>query len=199
MYSEYWPAEGDLRLYAEENVNIVLIANEFCGHCAGCSVSKCLFRKDCYDLHSLDYTEKELREEDGYPFTECIESRDNPDTPQTWLKMSFIRPEDIFMYEGIGINTFKITGRTTGMDTFRRIVSAYCKGRYDGNLLDLCSPKKTILKNGTVFQDRKPYIENERLNGFVDYWFQNPDHRCAEHECGITCDYCDRFYRERFL
>lgn len=181
--------------YAKENnIKLVLIANEFCGHVTNCSVAKCLLRKGCYDLHSLGYTEEELKNADGFPFTECIKSRSNPSTPQTWLKMNFIRPDDIYRYQEIGINTFKITGRTAGIDSFKKIVMAYCSGRHEGNLLELCSPQKSVLKNGETIQDEKPFIDNARLAGFANFWFENPEHRCVRHDCGVTCDYCDRFY-----
>jgi collagenase-like PrtC family protease len=177
-------------------IRLVLITNEFCGHVAASAAARCLFRKDCYDLHSLGYTEEDLKDADGYPFTECIASRNRPETPQAWLKMNFIRPEDICRYQTIGIDAFKITGRTTGTGSFRKIVLAYCSGRYEGNLLDICPPQRSILQTGERVQDEKPFIDNVRLDGFVDFWFADPSHRCAVHECGVTCDYCDRFYAE---
>ena len=176
--------------YAKENnICVIMIVNELCGTGISCGTSKCINRRHCYDLHSLDYDPDDLRRFNGYPFKSCIMSRN---TALTWLKLPFIRPEDLKLYNSIGVNTFKITGRVTA--SFGKIVEAYCNEYYDGNIFDLCRPAQTILSDGMIYKDSLPTIDNRLLDGFATYWFDNPGHRCANQICGQTCNYCDSFY-----
>ena len=178
--------------YAKKhNISISLIVNELCGTGISCGASKCINRRHCYDLHSLDYTPDDLERFDGYPFKSCISSRD---LASTWLKLPFIRPEDIKLYNGIGVNTFKITGRVT--NSFGKIVQAYCNEYYDGNSFDLCRPAYTILSDGKIIKDNLPTIDNRLLDGFLSFWFDHPYHRCTNQICGQTCNYCDSFYEK---
>ena len=90
------------------------------------------------------------------------------------LQNSWIRPEDLHHYEGL----FAVAKLATRMHASpRRVVQAYCTGRYRGNLLDLFEPNHTPAI--------APYvIDNTR---FPDDWFEHTtrcDKRCH------ACDYC---------
>ena len=57
--------------------------------------------------------------------------------PIELLKSPFVRPEDVNAYEKIGINCFKLVGRTAPTSFLTLVAKAYMENRYDGNLLDL--------------------------------------------------------------
>lgn len=95
--------------YCEKNdIIISLLANEFCVNgvmsSENCftSATNCIFRDHCYQLHSLGYGVNEKLIND-YPMGKCIDSRS---VESIWLKSNFIRPEDMKLYNEIGINHF---------------------------------------------------------------------------------------------
>ncbi len=53
------------------------------------------------------------------------------------MKIRWIRPEDVSVYEEIGIDMLKILERNNKTDILAERVKAYCERSYDGNLLDL--------------------------------------------------------------
>jgi collagenase-like PrtC family protease len=59
------------------------------------------------------------------------------DHPEELLKSPFIRPEDAGLYEE-HVDGLKLCGRTRGPQALRDIVAAYLRGRWEGNLLELC-------------------------------------------------------------
>lgn len=182
--------------YCNKNeITLSLLANEFCINGtydnSVCSYTNCIYRTHCYQLHSLDYDENE-KYFNNYPMQRCTTSRNNT---KAWLKSNFIRPEDMCLYNQIGINHFKLTGRTGSTAYIKQIVDAYMRQHYKGNLLTLWKHLETI--NGEEDSSFEPtfYIPNERLDGFLAFWFKNKEHRCSTKICGETCTYCDEFYK----
>jgi len=190
---------GNLSRYCLDNgIELSLIANEFCGNgvrieeANNYSATSCIFRDHCYLLHSLDYSEAD-RIAGNYPMGYCISSRRDV---SVWLKMNFIRPEDLGVYNRIGINHFKITGRTGTTTFIKRVTNAYLSGSYDGNLLELWKHLETISGESDSTFTSPHIIPNSALNNFIDFWASNMTHVCANEICGITCDYCDQFYKD---
>jgi len=98
---------------------------------------------------------------------------------ENWVKFlqnSWIRPEDIHNYDRY-FSLAKLATRTHSNP--RKVIEAYCKGRFKGNLIDLLEPGH----NPIFF----PYvIDNSR---FPEDWFQttaNCDKRCHK------CSYCSQ-------
>lgn len=170
-----------------------LMVNEFCGNgiTGQSGATGCIYREHCYQLHSLGY-DREERLDDDYPMGECIASRD---IKISWLKMPFIRPEDMKLYNNLGLNHFKITGRTGSTRYIESVIQAYMSESYIGNTLNLWKHLETI--KGVTEHDFLPkyFIDNKKLDGFLDYWFDNRNHICANEVCGETCTYCDEFLR----
>lgn len=98
------------------------------------------------------------------------------------LKINWIRPEDIELYTQVGINHFKIQGRNAVMKgNCYKVVRSYFEESFDGNLMDLLE----LYSNLCSF---KIYIDNKRLDGYVEKFFQNRDF--CKRDCE-NCKYCD--------
>lgn len=59
--------------------------------------------------------------------------------PEFFLMSRWIRPEDLPVYEAIGVKEFKIIDRSRSTAWLLRATRAYAARRYDGNLLDILS------------------------------------------------------------
>jgi collagenase-like PrtC family protease len=59
--------------------------------------------------------------------------------PELFLSSRWIRPEDLHLYEALGVEEFKIIDRSRSTAWLLRATKAYASRRYDGNLLDIIS------------------------------------------------------------
>ncbi len=182
----------------ENDIALTVLANEFCyvgsSLGGGSYGTHCIFRDSCYLCHAENITAEDDKLWGWYPMALCIESRGNLGS---WLKARFIRPEDVSKYQEIGVACFKVTGRTGTTEYILRVAEAYLKGVWPGNLLELWKPLESIHSPRLEDQAIPPIgIPNDRLDGFVDFWFKNPDHECANLRCGVECRYCDEFWSE---
>lgn len=179
------------------NITLSVMVNEFCGNGLGenSGASNCIYRDHCYSLHSIGYNREDSIFCD-YPMGRCIQSRAKA---TDWLKMHFIRPEDLRLYNAIGINHFKITGRTGSTNYILKVAEAYADGYFAGNLLELWKHLETIdnAKDDSTFMPNC-YIDNRKLENFLNFWFENEQHNCANEECGVSCNYCESFY-DRYI
>lgn len=57
--------------------------------------------------------------------------------PVNYIRSIWIRPEDLYLYEQIGYNNFKIVERSCPGDLLVKRVQAYAQRSFDGNLLEL--------------------------------------------------------------
>lgn len=117
------------------------------------------------------------------------------DISQT-IRSRWVRPEDIHVYQDIGIDVFKTSGRSMSTDRILRSVAAYSSRRYDGNLYDILNvltPRTGLVSaaspaaRGTAVKPPDLYIDNRALEGFLDF-FTRQD--CLS-GCS-SCDYCSR-------
>jgi collagenase-like PrtC family protease len=100
------------------------------------------------------------------------------------LKLTWIRPEDIKYYTGIGINYFKFQGRHTVVKGDpARALECYFEESYDGDLLELLD-----MFNPTSHFRVK--IDNKRLEGFLDPYFRKENF--CNNDC-THCNYCESF------
>lgn len=184
----------NLATYCNGNdIALTVIVNEFCGNGLEerSGVTNCIYRDHCYSLHSIGYNQDD-RIYCDYPMGRCIQSRTNT---TDWLKTHFIRPEDLKLYNTIGINHFKITGRTGSTNYILKVAEAYADEYFDGNLLELWKHLETIgsVKDDSTYVPNR-YIDNRKLETFLNFWFENEQHICANEECGVSCTYCESFY-----
>ena len=115
----------------------------------------------------------EMKNVSGWTPHVCWNLYKDPSNYGEFLKGSWIRPEDIYHYEGI-INVMKLATRQHSHP--RVVIGAYVHRFYNGNLLDLCEPSFS-----STFA---PYIiDNSR---FPDDWFGTAA------ACAVNCIHCDK-------
>lgn len=156
------------------NGDLEIIVNSFC-------TIDCPFKM--FDYNSFSHSHKE---KDTYPYyaTRCKYRHIGA---ESFMKLNWIRPEDLHYYHDIGINYFKLQGRTnvyTG-DPAKAVIH-YIEESYDGDLvklLELFSPKRPLAIAESC-------IDNRALDGFWEKFVYHPE-SCSK-LCG-DCGYCRRF------
>ena len=101
-------------------------------------------------------------------------------------------------YNKIGINHFKVTGRTGGTKYLTKVVEAYLSERWDGNLLELWKQLQSIY-DGKKDSDNdyiKDYLDSSKLDDFIKRWSEG-NFICSNEDCGSTCKYCQEFYENK--
>ncbi|QJT71749.1 hypothetical protein TH1_065 [Shewanella phage Thanatos-1] len=178
-------------------ITFELLVNEFCSNAGKGYTTHCSYRDSCYIFHSTDVTKEHALSLDGYPMQHCIKARDTD--PFNWLRTRFIRPQDLKLYRDIGINQFKVSGRTGSTEYLVKVLSAYASESFEGNLLELWKPLETIYTNESeVSYNHQVNIKTELLDGFLEKrWFKHPDFDCANEICGESCKYCERYYNRQ--
>ncbi|MGB5926428.1 MAG: U32 family peptidase [Dehalococcoidia bacterium] len=113
------------------------------------------------------------------------------------IKCRWVRPEDIHVYEEIGMDMFKISGRSMPAERILDTATAYSSRHYQGNLYDIMNvitPKIGFIgsalpgvQNNVIEPLPKFHIDNQALEGFMDFFRkQNCLSGCSH------CDYCQR-------
>lgn len=137
-------------------------------------------------------------------------SRLKVEDPTELIKSRWIRPEDLKMYEDLGIDNFKITERFSSTETLIRTVKAYSSRRYDGNLIDILNLRskkgaqlpanveyliRPEFANVKLLADMEEvlysaegswYIDNRDLDGFLEFFKHK---NCDSSSCD-ECGYC---------
>lgn len=159
----------------------------------------CVFRDSCYICHACNRTKEESMLDNNYPMSYCMSARSS--TPEAWLRMRWIRPEDQKIYrEKTGVNYFKLSGRTGTLEYMKFVLEAYMSETYDGNLLGLWKPLSSIFDGKTELKSKTDIdIPNKKLDGFIDKWMNGNGWECENHECGYSCRYCEQFAKEHNL
>ncbi|MHC1567717.1 MAG: U32 family peptidase [Candidatus Syntropharchaeia archaeon] len=106
--------------------------------------------------------------------------------PELIIKSGWIRPEDLREYEKIGIDSFKISGRTHPLNWLVSTANAYIRRSYHGNLLNLLDCPRDLRD---LF-----YIENDLLDGAIERW-KECKKLCIK--CGFCTDLAKRVIRTR--
>lgn len=184
--------------YCNENgIIFEILANEFCSNAGKGYTTTCVYRSSCYIFHSTDETKEDALGLRGYPMQHCIKARDTD--PFNWLRTRFVRPQDMKYYNDIGITQFKVSGRTGSTEYIVKVLEAYASGVFEGNLLELWKPLETIYTEQSELEfEQTVNIKTELLDGFLEKrWVKQPEFDCANHICGDTCKYCERFYRRQ--
>lgn len=168
-----------------------------------------------YQAHGSKSKEKTKGFALDYCANQCQERRLK--NPVEFIRGRFIRPEDIHLYEDIGIDVFKLADRVKSVPWIINVATAYNNRRYDGNLAHLigypfmrgprdaatkANPMKWMLRpdfiNMSVLKEFRHlgevkelvYIDNRKLDGFCDYFIK---HDCRNFICDVECHHCQKF------
>jgi collagenase-like PrtC family protease len=108
------------------------------------------------------------------------------------VKCRWVRPEDIHIYEDIGIDMFKISSRAMPTEKILRAAKAYSSRHYQGNLYDILNvvaPKAGFASSALpgeqgngIGSPPRYYIDNQALEGFMDFF--------RKQDCSSGCDHC---------
>ncbi|MDP4092753.1 MAG: U32 family peptidase [Bacillota bacterium] len=100
---------------------------------------------------------------------------------EKYMHINWIRPEDLHYYNELGIEYFKIQGRTTVFSgNPAKAVKHYMDESYDGDLISLM---ELFSQNRSLcIADCK--IDNKKLDGFIERFVENPGF------CKKLCDEC---------
>jgi len=142
-----WKDLSDLVSFGEQNgVRVELMVTESC-------LYKCPSRVAHYE--HLSYGRKDE------PFHLTCNARKMVNPSEFLLAGGVVRPEDVSLFEEMGVNCFKITGRSKPADWLPETVRAYQIRNYEGNLIRLLGIDPS-LKAEEWF-----YIDNKGLDGFM--------------------------------
>jgi collagenase-like PrtC family protease len=108
-------------------------------------------------------------------------------TVSEFLRLSWIRPEDLKFYQNIGICYFKLQGRQHVIKGEPlRTVEAYFKESYEGclmELLDMFNPTCSF----------RFFVDNKKLDGYIRPFYENE--AFCKNDCD-SCNYCEAFARK---
>jgi len=191
--------------YCDDNGLVLeLMANEFCGVAGVDSkgthyATHCVFRDSCYICHACNRTKEDSMLDNNYPMGYCMSARSS--TPEAWLRMRWIRPEDQKIYrEKTGVNYFKLSGRTGTTEYLKYVMEAYMSEDFDNNIISLWKPLSSIYDGKTELKSKTDIdIPNKKLDGFIDKWMDGNGWECENELCGTTCHYCLDFAKEHNL
>ncbi len=171
IYRQFDTLENIRKAYSGD---LEVIVNSFC-------VNDCPFKMFHYNSFSHSHTN---RDEHAYFSSRCHYMHIGG---ENFLKLNWIRPEDLHYYSERGINYFKLQGRTNVYSgNPAKAVTHYIDEHYDGDLislLELFSTDKPLTVAGCK-------IDNQKLDGFFDSFVNDPAF-CTKlcEECG----YCKAF------
>jgi collagenase-like PrtC family protease len=137
----------------------------------------CLFQCPVHQFHTLtgDHASQThgARGSAYYPaFCEATRLTD----PARYLSSPWIRPEDVPVYAGLGLERIKLVDRMMTSARLGGVIAAYTRGRHEGNLIDLL-----------YLAERPVHLDNRRLDGFLDFFAAG---KCPG-DCH-RCDYCGK-------
>ena len=108
------------------------------------------------------------------------------------IKCRWVRPEDIHIYEDLGIDMFKISSRAMPTEKILRAARAYSSRQHRGNLYDILNvvPPKAGFASSALPGEQgngigsppRYYIDNQALEGFMDFF--------RKQDCSSGCDHC---------
>ena len=150
-----------------------------------------------------------------YCVLECLHTKLN--NPSELIRAQWIRPEDLWHYEEIGIEKFKLVDRARSTDWIIKVVDAYANRRTPGdNLLEILN---AVGSGGLPYADFNAFLEadaaceslahtvgalatkqflfldNRELDGFIDR-VKRIDCRLIDCEqCGLCADLASRAIR----
>ncbi|MNC17264.1 Peptidase family U32 [compost metagenome] len=132
----------------EQGIKLELMLNESC-------LQNCKRRKEHYNCLALNQSDHKF-----HVYCNTIKVQQ----PYQLLMANFIRPEDIGFYAKLGVELFKVTGRSKHPDWLPEVVGAYLHQSYDGNLIRLLGIDPALRAEEWI------KLSNRGLAGFLENW-----------------------------
>lgn len=193
----FYKKMGFERIVAEESINrdfqtlkaireifgdrLEIIVNSICH-------KDCPYRMFHYNQVASDSISVSSKASSNYYAHRCLLRR--YENPGNFLKLTWVRPEDIRYYTDIGVHYFKLQGRQAVLKGNPvQAVECYFKESYDGNLLDL-------LEIFAPHSNFRIHIDNRALDGFLEPYYQE-DHFCKR-DCR-HCNHCDSYAKKAIV
>ncbi|HLC90471.1 MAG TPA: hypothetical protein VJI15_01765 [Candidatus Nanoarchaeia archaeon] len=133
----------------EAGVEIELLANEMCQY-------ECPIMRDHY--RTLSRASQQGKKPSDRHEKFCNQAR--AENPLDFINATWIRPEDVALYEEMGVRMLKLAGRDKPTTYLTKVARAFLERGYDGNVMDLFST--------TWWPEQKPpYVDNRQLDGLV--------------------------------
>lgn len=145
----------------------------------------CIYRMFHYNQTAHDSVDKLNSSITTFYNHNCMLKR--AESPENFLKLCWIRPEDLKYYSDIGVNYYKIQGRHTVMKGDPvRAMEAYFRQSYDGDLIDLME----LFGSPYAFKIK---LDNKKLEGYIKPFYEIPGF--CRRECQ-SCKYCESFVKK---
>ncbi len=188
-----------IRSLVREGAEVEVLVNQSC-------LPSCPYRGHHLNTSSLSSQPGAACPSFEYPILECgVEYvRD----PAKLISGIFVRPEDLEVYEEVGVHRFKVSGRNRSTDWLVRAARAYSARSYPGNLADILSlvqlkgPRAALRRIASSTANPEAEALAEAFAPFEQISIDNaafpPDflrHIAAvdcEHTTCTACGYCRR-------
>lgn len=158
----------------KKDFELELMVTETCVH--SCSTRSSHYRKQTED--TSDYST------DWY-MNQCILKRLR--NPEEFLKACWVRPENLRFYEELGIESFKISGRSKNLEWTKLCITSYVNRKYNGNIMDILGTTPPDFETNSA---HLVFINNNRLSDFF---------ACHPLECDkLKCEEC-RYCKEEAI
>lgn len=142
--------EKIIKIAQKAGVQIEILANELC-------IYNCPVMHDHYVALSKA---AQFGEKDDPQYEAFCNNKRKEDSLE-FINAPWIRPEDVQIYEDLGVDILKIAGRDKPSGYLRSVVEAFIKRKHKGNVMDLFS--ETWWPNG-----KKPYLDSRKLDGLIE-------------------------------
>ncbi|MFA6076944.1 MAG: U32 family peptidase [Candidatus Paceibacterota bacterium] len=159
-----------VEMASKHNIEIELLSTESC-------LRRCPNRETHYK-----YLAQETKD---HPFHTTCNTQKIENPAEFLLAGGIIRPEDMDFYKKLGVRYFKISGRSKPAIWLPKVVEAYQRKSYDGNLIRLLGIDPKLEAENWI------YIDNKALNGFIEGYPQTGDYQDELH-------YCDKWMMKLF-
>lgn len=184
---------------ANKIVSIELLVNEMClFQCPWrnyhyCQEAANSFYAETVSMSIDDNRDAAIKGLENFPIYECW--RCFMEEPSNIIKSRWVRPEDICIYEEIGIEYFKLSGRTMPTEWIIRTTTAYVSRKYKDNLLDLFPIVAGFLSTEKSV-NRRFYVNNTFFDNVGRDLIIHDRGSCSSGCMYKECDFCVRIWED---